>query len=115
MTHIGSQFQQHLDGMALSPSGRSMERGVVLLVLHIHISSATNKAVDAVSVSWEGRGGGEDVCVCVCVYICSCTCACTCMYMSKCVCVVSCLATQVFIGNLPAMGIKGVGHHKVGQ
>ena len=64
MTHIGPQFQQHLDGMALSPGSSSMERGVVLLVLHIHISSATNKAVDAVSVAWEGvcmcvwRGGG---------------------------------------------------------
>ena len=59
VTHIGPQFQQHLDSMALSPSGRGMERGVVLLVLHIHISSATNKAVDAVSVAWEGGGGME--------------------------------------------------------
>ena len=60
VTHIGPQFQQHLDSMALSPGGRSMERSVVLLVLHIHISSATNKAVDAVSVAWEGGcvGGG---------------------------------------------------------
>ena len=60
LTHIGAQFQQHLDGMALSPSSSGMERGVVLLVLHIHISSVTNKAVDAVSVAWEG------MCVCVC-------------------------------------------------
>ena len=65
-THICSQFQQHLDGMALSPSGGSMERGVVLLVLDIHISSTANKAVDAVSVAWEG----VRVCVCVCVSVC---------------------------------------------
>ena len=57
LTHIGAQFQQHLDGMALSPGSRGMERGVVLLVLHIHVSSATNKAVDAVSVAWGGGGG----------------------------------------------------------
>ena len=58
MTHIDPQFKQHLDGMALmSPGGCGMEQGVVLLVLHIHISSTTNKAVDAVSVTWEGWNG----------------------------------------------------------
>ena len=65
VTHICSQFQQHLDGMALSPGSRSMERSVVLLVLDIHVSSTANKAVDAVSVAWEGLR----VCVCVCVCV----------------------------------------------
>ena len=40
-----------------------------------------------------------------------------CVYVCECVYkfVGSCLATKVFIGNLPAMHGKGVGHHKVGQ
>ena len=62
-THIGSQFQQHLDSMALSSSGCSMEWGIVLLVLHIHISFTTNQGVDAVSVACVcvhgGGGRGE--------------------------------------------------------
>ena len=39
---------------------------------------------------------GVHVCVCACV----CACVCVCGY----VCVGSCLATKVFVGNLPATG-----------
>ena len=54
------------------------------------------------------------MCVRVCASMCVYVCMCMCMQLFVCVFVGSCLATKVFIGNLPAMG-KGVGHHKVGQ
>ena len=43
-------------------------------------------------------------CMYVCMYVCKYICMCT--YYNECVCVFvgSCLATKVFIGNLPAMG-----------
>ena len=42
--------------------------------------------------------------LCVCVYLCVCACMCMCVCTCVCVFVGSCLATKVFIGNLPAMG-----------
>ena len=63
--------------------------------------------------------GCEHICECVCIIQCVCVCehVCECVYMCECVYkfVGSCLATKVFIGNLPAMHGKGVGHHKAGQ
>ena len=60
----------------------------------------------------------EHICICahmsVCRYvyvfvdqhvlICVCTCVCARVHVCMCVFVGSCLATKVFIGNLPAMG-----------
>ena len=44
--------------------------------------------------------------VCTCDTVCRSVCMCMCEFMCVCVCVFvgSCLATKVFIGNLPAMG-----------
>ena len=66
------------------------------------------------------------VCVCACMRVCVCTCVCVrvCVHAYVCMCVCmfvcvrvfvgSCLATEVFIGFLPAIW-EGMGHHKVGQ